>query len=183
MFKNADKVKLEAHDDLLKNIAFMTKTLYKLQNEINEKGVIEKFEQGKQNFLRENPALKSYNSTIKNYKSAIKLLKSSQAKNLEWLKAISNKIDIISNRREQQTLFPIEKVVIAEGITEEILLPTFANICGYNFDSNGINIYTFCLNIRIFIRHYVYLCRRFYAAKLQKQLQSTKNTHIILYIN
>ncbi len=75
-----------------------------------------------------------------NYKSAIKLLKSSQAKNLEWLKAISNKIDIISNRREQQTLFPIEKVVIAEGITEEILLPTFANICGYNFDSNGIKI-------------------------------------------
>lgn len=74
MFKNADKVKLEAHDDLLKNIAFMTITLYKLQNEINEKGVIEKFEQGKQNFLRENPALKSYNSTIKNYTSAIKQL-------------------------------------------------------------------------------------------------------------
>ena len=52
----------------------MTVTLYKLQNEINEKGVIEKFEQGKQNFMRENPALKSYNSTIKNYTSAIKQL-------------------------------------------------------------------------------------------------------------
>lgn len=74
IFKNIDKLKLEAHDDLLKNIAFMTATLYKLQNEINEKGVIEKFEQGKQNFLRENPALKSYNSTIKNYTSAIKQL-------------------------------------------------------------------------------------------------------------
>ena len=72
MFKGADKIKLEAHDDLLKNIAFMTVTLYKLQNEINEKGVIEKFEQGKQNFMRENPALKSYNSTIKNYTSVIK---------------------------------------------------------------------------------------------------------------
>lgn len=74
MFKAADKIKLDAHDDLIKNIAFMTVTLYKLQNEINEKGVIEKFEQGKQNFLRENPALKSYNSTIKNYTSAIKQL-------------------------------------------------------------------------------------------------------------
>ena len=74
MFKAADKLKLEAHDDLLKNIAFMTVTLYKLQDEINEKGVIEKFEQGKQNFMRENPALKSYNATIKNYTSAIKQL-------------------------------------------------------------------------------------------------------------
>ena len=39
-----------------------------------EKGVIEKFIQGKQNFLRESPALKSYNSTIKNYTSAVKQL-------------------------------------------------------------------------------------------------------------
>lgn len=74
MFSNVDKSKLDANDDLLKNIAFMTLTLTKLQDEINEKGVVEKFEQGKQKFLRENPALKSYNATIKNYTSAIKQL-------------------------------------------------------------------------------------------------------------
>lgn len=74
MFSGVDKIKFKVNDDLLKNIAFMTITLYKLQNEIDEKGVIEKFEQGKQKFLRENPALKSYNSTIKNYTSAIKQL-------------------------------------------------------------------------------------------------------------
>ena len=33
------------------------------------------------------------------------------------------------------------------------------------------------------MQHYVYLCRRFNATKLQKQLQRTKNIHIILYIN
>ena len=74
IFKNADKVKMEINDDLLRNVAFMTVTLYKLQEEINDKGVVEKFEQGKQRFLRENPALKSYNTTLKNYASAIKQL-------------------------------------------------------------------------------------------------------------
>lgn len=66
--------KLSAYDDLLNNIAFMTYTLSTLQNEIKEKGVVERFEQGTQNFLRENPALKSYNTTIKNYISAVKQL-------------------------------------------------------------------------------------------------------------
>lgn len=74
MFKSADKLKLAAHEDLLKNIAFMTITLYDLQKEIKDKGVVEKFEQGKQKFLRENPALKSYNATLKNYASAIRQL-------------------------------------------------------------------------------------------------------------
>lgn len=74
MFKDSDKQKLAANEDLIKNIAFMTTTLEKLQDEIKEKGVIENFSQGKQNFLRESPALKSYNSTIKNYTSAIKQL-------------------------------------------------------------------------------------------------------------
>ena len=74
LFAQCDKQKLNAIDDLLKNIAFMVSTLNKLQNEINEKGVIEKFEQGKQNFLRESPALKSYNATIKNFNSSMKVL-------------------------------------------------------------------------------------------------------------
>ena len=74
LFGKADKNSLKVNDDLLKNIAFMVTTLNKLQNEINEKGVIEKFEQGKQNFLRESPALKSYNATIKNFNSSMKIL-------------------------------------------------------------------------------------------------------------
>ena len=36
--------------------------------------------------------------------------------------------------------FPIEKLVIVEGITEEILLPEYANKLGLNFNKNGIYI-------------------------------------------
>ena len=73
-FKNIGKTKLDINDDLLVNIAFMVVTLEELQNEVHEKGVVEKFEQGKQNFLRESPALKAYNTTIKNYNSSMKIL-------------------------------------------------------------------------------------------------------------
>ncbi len=38
------------------------------------------------------------------------------------------------------TKFPIKKVVLAEGITEEILLPKFAKILGYDFDKYGVEV-------------------------------------------
>lgn len=43
-------------------------------------------------------------------------------------------------RHEYQTLFPVKKLILTEGITEEILLPKFAEISGYNFDENGVFI-------------------------------------------
>ena len=36
--------------------------------------------------------------------------------------------------------FPVEKVIIVEGATEEILLPEFGKICGYDFDKEGIYV-------------------------------------------
>ena len=75
-----------------------------------------------------------------NFKSAIKLLKEDNLpNNLSWLKDLSCE-DILKQRKEKNFLFPIEKVIIAEGITEEILLPVFGKICGYNFDENGVKI-------------------------------------------
>lgn len=59
--------------------------------------------------------------------------------NLEFLKHFSksatNAEDI---RKNFSTKFPIEKIIIAEGITEEILLPKFAKILGFDFDKNGV---------------------------------------------
>ncbi|MCR5261316.1 MAG: ATP-dependent endonuclease [Candidatus Gastranaerophilales bacterium] len=43
-------------------------------------------------------------------------------------------------RNKFATLFPIEKLILTEGITEEILLPKFSEILGYNFNQNGIYI-------------------------------------------
>lgn len=74
IFKAIGQDKLAINDDLLVNIAFMVVTLEDLQKEVHEKGVVEHFIQGKQNFLREQPALKAYNTTIKNFNSSMKIL-------------------------------------------------------------------------------------------------------------
>ena len=45
----------------------MEKTLQSLRKQIDEGGVIEEFNQGKQSFIRESPALKAYNTTVQRY--------------------------------------------------------------------------------------------------------------------
>lgn len=60
--------------------------------------------------------------------------------NLKWLKLLMQDENQIENRTKFGLKFPIEKVVLVEGITEEILLPKFARILGYDFDKLGINL-------------------------------------------
>ena len=72
------------------------------------------------------------------YISALKLAEEN-IPNLEWLRNIT-KDNVKEVRKKEKFLFPVEKVVIAEGITEEILLPVFADILGYNFNENGVKI-------------------------------------------
>lgn len=72
------------------------------------------------------------------YISALKLAEEN-IPNLEWLRNIT-KDNVKEIRKKEKFLFPVEKVVIAEGITEEILLPVFADILGYNFNENGVKI-------------------------------------------
>lgn len=55
-------------------LAFMTATLADLKEKVKEYGTIEHFQQGKQDFFRESPALKSYNTTIKQYSALYKQL-------------------------------------------------------------------------------------------------------------
>ncbi|MDD3237041.1 MAG: ATP-dependent endonuclease [Candidatus Gastranaerophilales bacterium] len=78
--------------------------------------------------------------------------KNGMVDNIRLLKELSNvyksgirtNIDVFSaakSLREKEFLhYPIEKLVLVEGITEEILLPCFAKILGYDFDKNGIHI-------------------------------------------
>lgn len=56
------------------------------------------------------------------------LLKKSEAK------------DIAKFRRKFKTKFPISKLVLVEGITEEILLPIFAKLSGFDFDKEGVYV-------------------------------------------
>ncbi len=61
--------------------------------------------------------------------------------NLEFLRQFSiTNLTPEKIRNKFKTKFPIEKLVLAEGITEEILLPKFAKILNYDFDENGIAI-------------------------------------------
>lgn len=48
-------------------LSFIIDTINKLKDEIKNNGAVEHFINGKQNFLRENPALTSYNRLLKTY--------------------------------------------------------------------------------------------------------------------
>lgn len=59
---------------LIDELYFMGEALFELKDIARKSNYIERFEQGAQNFKREHPAMKSYNTTIKNFNSTIKQL-------------------------------------------------------------------------------------------------------------
>lgn len=83
------------------------------------------------------------------YKAAINLLDSTNRNapykngfplNLKWLKSLAKNNDQVADRANFGLKFPLEKIILVEGITEEILLPKFALLYGYDFDKAGINL-------------------------------------------
>lgn len=75
-----------------------------------------------------------------NYKGCLELIGENPVLNLKWLQHLSISKDITTDRENYSLRWPVEKVIIAEGITEETLLPEFARIAGYDFDKNGVYI-------------------------------------------
>lgn len=55
-------------------LKFILKTIEELKKSINEDGAVEHFINGKQDFLRESPALASYNKLMKTYDTFYKNL-------------------------------------------------------------------------------------------------------------
>lgn len=53
---------------------------------------------------------------------------------------VNNSSDKIVLREKFNLKFPIEKVVLCEGITEEILLPSFSAKYGYDFNKYGVHL-------------------------------------------
>lgn len=80
------------------------------------------------------------------YFSFINHIPNNSPVNLNWLKelgslAYENNSCEIKNIRIQKLLkYPIEEVLIVEGVTEEILLPVFAQKLGLDFNARGIQI-------------------------------------------
>lgn len=75
-----------------------------------------------------------------NYRACLSYIDEKSPKNLLWLKNLEISSDIRKSRFDNSLRFPVEKVVIAEGATEETLLPEFAKRCGYDFDKEGIYV-------------------------------------------
>lgn len=75
-----------------------------------------------------------------NYKACLSYIDEKSPKNLLWLKNLEISSDIRKSRFDNSLRFPVEKVVIAEGATEETLLPEFAKRCEYDFDKEGIYV-------------------------------------------
>jgi len=75
-----------------------------------------------------------------NYRACLNYIDENSPKNLLWLKNLETSSDIRKSRLDNSLRFPVEKVVIAEGATEETLLPEFAKRCGYDFDKEGIYV-------------------------------------------
>lgn len=75
-----------------------------------------------------------------NYKACLDFIDECSPKNLRWLKSLNSDSDSEKTRRNLSLRFPVELVVIAEGATEETLLPEFAKLCEYDFDKEGIYV-------------------------------------------
>ena len=90
-------------------------------------------------FKLDNNTKKLLDNTI-NYPACLSLIGKDAPQNLQWLKALIKKQNVFEQREKKSLRFPVEKVVIAEGITEEILLPEFARLCDYDFDKNGVYV-------------------------------------------
>ncbi len=74
VLKNVPKDRRPIAENLFDELAFMDQTMQKLREQVNADGPISLFKQGKQEFLREHPALTAYNKTVQRYNQTLKQL-------------------------------------------------------------------------------------------------------------
>lgn len=75
-----------------------------------------------------------------NYKACLDFITEDSPVNLKWLNFLETSTNLQESRFKYNLKFPIEKVIIAEGATEETLLPEFAKLCNYDFEKEGIYV-------------------------------------------
>lgn len=106
-----------------------------IDNEINL--ILQEYEN---NTFNISPEVQKLLDNHLNYTSALKLWTSDKPINLRWLKKLNKENSPYEIRKQFSTRFPISKVILAEGITEEILLPKFAWLLGCDFDKTGVYV-------------------------------------------
>lgn len=74
LFKEVPAEKRQFVDALIYQFAVTTVTLERLVDELNNGDILEDFTNGKQQFRRESPALRGYNTTIKSFTALVNQL-------------------------------------------------------------------------------------------------------------
>lgn len=74
LLKYVSKERQPIAQTLFKELSFMDRTLSELKKQVEEEGPTTLFRNGKQEFLKEHPALKGYNTTIQRYSLLYKQL-------------------------------------------------------------------------------------------------------------
>ena len=54
---------------------------------------------------------------------------------MKWLKSLAN-----PQKHAENFGYPVKKILLCEGITEETLLPVFAKICDFDLNEHGIHV-------------------------------------------
>lgn len=67
LLENIPEDKRPIGQELFNELLFMQNTLTDLKEQVNNEGAVDLFEQGKQKFLREHPALKAYMTLLQRY--------------------------------------------------------------------------------------------------------------------
>lgn len=70
-----------------------------------------------------------------NYKALVELIPNDAPNNLKWLKSLAN-----PQKHAENFGYPVKKILLCEGITEETLLPVFAKICDFDLNEHGIHV-------------------------------------------
>lgn len=74
IMKKVPKERLPVAEALFNELEFMQKTLVILKAQVDKEGPTSMFKQGRQEFIREHPALRAYNTTIQRYSLLYKQL-------------------------------------------------------------------------------------------------------------
>lgn len=140
---NFSKSELDDMDyGILKNYAqeVFNFSVKKLFGEISEDSLINKklLEYENHIFKADENIMNLLDNNI-DYKTCLQLINENSPANLQWLREITSE-NIKEIRQIKGFKFPIEKVVLVEGATEELLLPEFAKLYDYDFDKNGVYI-------------------------------------------
>ncbi len=143
VFKKTELAKISAKELTSYAEMIINNSLYDLfpkfdqQADKNINNIIKEYENSI--FVNSTETKEYLNNSI-NYTLAINLIDEASPINLRWLKTVSKGGDLKILREKNGLKFPIEKVLLVEGITEEILLPAFSKYLGYDFYKKGIQI-------------------------------------------